>query len=291
MNETTAITAADTTIRKTVFLAADKPKVWDFLTRADKLGRWFHPTDEDLAEGQPYTLRNALDGDRMCWGEVQVMHPHDYMRWSFTVGPMEGRMSTVEWQLDEAPGGTRLTLTHSGLPVGGEGYGLVLALDKGWHGFTGNLHDLAAAEDAGDYSATIVVDAKPEDAKAAILDQMDLWWSTRVERRDGGATIRFNSSHVTYDFAEGDSPLHLNWTCTDARMIIDGVDDETEWTGTRLLWRIAPLGSGSRITLIHEGLNTDLACLDVCTRGWGLFFETSLKAHLTGGTPTPETSS
>ncbi|SHJ40775.1 Uncharacterized conserved protein YndB, AHSA1/START domain [Shimia gijangensis] len=132
----------DTTIRKSVFLAADKPRVWEFLTKADMLGKWFHPAKEDLVEGQEYTLTSQKDGDRMCWGSVEAATPHDYMKWSFTVGPLAGAMTVVEWLLEEAPGGTRLTLTHSGLPDSGEGYGLVMALDKGWHGFLSNLHDM-----------------------------------------------------------------------------------------------------------------------------------------------------
>lgn len=279
----------DTTIRKSVFLAADKARVWMFLTRADKLGRWFHPADEDLSEGKPYTLRNAIDGDRMCWGDVQEMRAPDYMRWSFTVGPLDGQMTTVEWHLEDAPGGTRLSLTHAGLPETTEAFGLVLALDHGWHGFTLNLHDLARAAAAEDYCATIAVPAPPETVKQAILGEMHLWWSDRVDPRKDGARINFNRSHVDFDFAEGDTPFALNWTCRDANMIIEDVTDTAEWTGTRLLWRIAPLGSGSRVTLIHEGLNPGLECLDVCTRGWQHYFETSLRAHLSGDPAAPQT--
>ncbi|SMX33510.1 SRPBCC family protein [Actibacterium lipolyticum] len=132
----------DTVIEKTVFLAANKPDVWAFLTDAKKLGQWFHPAQADLAEGEDYLLTSQKDGDRMCWGTVEKADPHDYLRWSFTVGPMQGSMSTVEWRLEDVPGGTRLSLTHSGLPQGSEGFGLVIALDKGWHGFLLNLHNL-----------------------------------------------------------------------------------------------------------------------------------------------------
>lgn len=127
-------------ITKTVYLPADKATVWEHLTKADLLGKWFHPADGDLADGQDYVLSNAEGGDRMCWGKVQKMSPTDHMQWSFTVGPLNGAMTTVDWTLDTAPGGTRLTMVHSGLPEDGEAYGLVLALDKGWHGFLGNLH-------------------------------------------------------------------------------------------------------------------------------------------------------
>ncbi|WP_204114844.1 SRPBCC family protein [Shimia biformata] len=133
----------DTTIRKSVFLAADKARVWEFLTKRDHLNIWFHPPERDLVEGEDYLLTSQKDGDRMCWGKVIEARPHDYMKWDFTVGPLDGHMTTVEWALESAPGGTRLTLTHSGLPQDSDGYGLVLALDKGWHGFLLNLHDLS----------------------------------------------------------------------------------------------------------------------------------------------------
>jgi uncharacterized protein YndB with AHSA1/START domain len=129
------------TIRKSVYLKADPQTVWDHLTRADLLGKWFHRADRDLREGADFTLSNVADGDRMCWGRVEEMQPIHYMRWSFTVGPLNGEMTTVEWRLEPAIGGSRLSLEHSGLPQDAEGFGLVLALDKGWHGFLLNLHE------------------------------------------------------------------------------------------------------------------------------------------------------
>lgn len=132
------------TIRKSVFLPADPDTVWAHLTRAELLGKWFHPARADLAEGQDFTLVSLNDCERMCWGRVEQASPTDYMRWSFTVGPLQGKMTTVDWRLAPSPGGTHLTLEHSGLPEDGEGYGLVLALDKGWHGFLGNLHEIDA---------------------------------------------------------------------------------------------------------------------------------------------------
>ncbi len=142
LDSTMAELSQDTTIRKSVFLAAPKTRVWAFLTKIDLLNEWFHPAENDLAVGEDYTLRSQKDGDRMCWGKVVEARPHDYMKWDFTVGPMNGDMTTVEWELTEAPGGTRLTLVHSGLPADVDGFGLVMALDKGWHGFLSNLHDM-----------------------------------------------------------------------------------------------------------------------------------------------------
>ncbi len=130
------------TINKSVYLTASQADVWDHLTKADLLGKWFHPAKEDLALGQEFTFVSANDGKRMCFGSVEEETPKSYLKWAFSVGPLNGVMTTVEWHLEETAGGTRLGLTHSGLPSDAAGYGLLKALDKGWHGFLGNLHNL-----------------------------------------------------------------------------------------------------------------------------------------------------
>lgn len=128
-----------TRIEKSVHLATDAETVWHHLIQPDLLGKWFHPSLEPLREGEEFTLVSQKDGDRMCFGRVLEMRPHSYMKWDFSVGPLNGMMTTVEWHITPSPGGVRLTLDHTGLPDDKEAYGLVLALDKGWHGFILNL--------------------------------------------------------------------------------------------------------------------------------------------------------
>lgn len=273
-------------IEKTIHLAAPKTHVWNFLTKADLIAQWFNTPDQDLVEGEDFKLAERDSGEVLCWGRVLEMAPTDFMAWDFTVGPAAGQMSRVEWHLSETHKGTSLTLRHSGLPQTQEGFDLILALDKGWHGFLSTLYEASAPQD---YAATISTPATVAAAKHAILSEMHLWWSDRVQLQNNGFTIRFNNSHVTYEFEEACRENQMVWRCTDAHMIIEDVPDTTEWRGTRLLWEIIPTDSGSDISLIHEGLNEGLECLDVCTRGWELYFESSLKAHLSGGTPTPQT--
>lgn len=133
---------SETRIQKSIHIAADPDTVWNHLTQAELLGKWFHPATENLSHGEDYTLTNGEEGKRMCWGTVEEMTPKSYMRWSLTVEPMRGRMSAVEWHLSPAPGGARLTLEHHGLPQDAEGFCLVMALDKGWHGLLGNLQQV-----------------------------------------------------------------------------------------------------------------------------------------------------
>ena len=123
------------TIRKSIHLPCDAQTAWRYLTEPDLLGAWFHPAKAPLAVGEDYTLVSQKDGARMCFGRVLEMRAPTYMKWDFSVGPLNGAMTTVEWTLTPTAGGVRLDLDHSGLPAEADAYGLVLALDKGWHGF------------------------------------------------------------------------------------------------------------------------------------------------------------
>ena len=142
MTDTATLTKPTTLIEKSVFIASDAETVWDYLTDPDLLGQWFHPATEPLTEGRDFTLVSKNDGERMCFGKVLSMRKPEYMKWDFSVGPLNGHMTCVEWNIVPAPGGVRLGLVHSGLPDNADAFGLVLALDKGWHGFLLNIRNL-----------------------------------------------------------------------------------------------------------------------------------------------------
>ena len=122
----------DTILRKSIYLRATKAQVWVYLTEPEKLAIWFHKPKTPLAEGEEYSMFGTESGNCLMWGKVKEMRPHDYLEYTFTIAPMGDATSTVKWLLDEVPGGTRLSLEHSGLPEGEEAFGLMLALDKGW---------------------------------------------------------------------------------------------------------------------------------------------------------------
>jgi len=125
-----------TTINKSIFLAASKELVWDYLTDKNKLGEWFHPAAKNLEQGKPYALlKDAADSNsKMCWGEVIRANKPSFLSYSFTIKPMNGVMTTVSWTLEEAAGGTRVTLVHEGIgeAAGAAALGLLMALEEGW---------------------------------------------------------------------------------------------------------------------------------------------------------------
>lgn len=125
-----------TTITKSIFLKARRETVWEYLTDKDKLGEWFHPAASNLVEGEPYALLgDASDSDsKLCWGDVLNAKRPSALSYTFTIKPMGGAMTTVSWALEEAAGGTRVTLTHEGIgeAAGEAALGLLMALEEGW---------------------------------------------------------------------------------------------------------------------------------------------------------------
>lgn len=121
-----------TTLNKTIYLAAPRAKVWDYLTQPEKLAKWFHAPKEPLQEGQKLEMFGTESGDLLIWGTVTKAQKPELLEYTFTVKPMGDAVSTVRWTLTDVPGGTQLALAHEGLPQGAEAFGLTLALDKGW---------------------------------------------------------------------------------------------------------------------------------------------------------------
>ena len=138
-------TTSARTLRKSIYLKATPEQVWAYLTEPDKLAIWFHKPETALVPG-PYELFGTESGDRLIWGEVLLAEPYSRLDYSFTIAPMGEATSTVRWRLEDVADGTRLSMTHEGLPEGAAAFDLILALDKGWDDHMArmrqSLHDL-----------------------------------------------------------------------------------------------------------------------------------------------------
>ncbi len=132
-----------TEIIKTVFLPVSAKVAWGYLTKADKLAKWFHAPKQDLEDGHDYALFGSESGEKLCWGKVLNMQPYKSFVYSFAVKPCPDMQSEVHWSLDEIEGGTRITMRHTGLDsASSESFGLSMALDKGWDGHFAKLRDI-----------------------------------------------------------------------------------------------------------------------------------------------------
>ena len=121
---------------KTIFINASPERVWTYLVEPDKLARWFHEADRELEAGQDYALlrENEEKPDRnLCWGKVLVSEPPRRLVYTFTHTFLQGTETEVEWLLEAAFGGTRLTLHHSGFEAfEGDVMDMLTSHDKGW---------------------------------------------------------------------------------------------------------------------------------------------------------------
>jgi hypothetical protein len=61
------------------------------------------------------------------------------------------------------------------------------------------------------------------------------------------------------------------------------IDDQREWTGTQIVFEIAPTDDGSEIRFNHVGLVPSYECHDVCVDAWTFFLQDSLRALVTTG--------
>lgn len=136
----------NTTISKSIFIDGPRETVWSFLTDKDKLGLWYHPAEADLLDGQEYKLlTKAEDGSMkpLVWGKVLMMHAPASLKTTFCIAPFGGGETILTWTLDEAAGGTRVSLEHEGIAeiAGPAAMNLLTALDAGWDEHFGRLRE------------------------------------------------------------------------------------------------------------------------------------------------------
>lgn len=122
------------------WLPAPPERVWRYFTEADLWPRW-QGTGATLEARPGGTLEVALgggDGTGARGAFLELDPPRRLVfTWGWVGGPLEDippGSTTVEVVLEAADGGTRLRLTHRGLPAGLEGMH-----DEGWRRYLERL--------------------------------------------------------------------------------------------------------------------------------------------------------
>lgn len=113
-------------------------KVWAALTVPQRISDWFATTTvERVAVGETMHL-DFKDENYRSLARIVAMEPMKTFAWEWT--ELDGsKVSLVRWDLEPDGDGTRVTLTHSGLPPGE-----AKDVGPGWHAH------LMAIEDAAD---------------------------------------------------------------------------------------------------------------------------------------------
>ena len=144
------------------------------------------------------------------------------------------------------------------------------------------------------YAKTITVAATPDQAYQALTAGFDQWWTTPDRPiLNVGDRAKFGFppgiTYWTFEATRLTPGERVELECIDALHIHDGQpkEIETEWLGTKAIWRIESHGDKTDIHFEHVGLKPSLICFGICQAGWDLFFVDSLKAYLDTGVGHP----
>jgi hypothetical protein len=143
------------------------------------------------------------------------------------------------------------------------------------------------------YRTVLAVGATPDAAYAAINDVRG-WWSEDLE----GSTDRVGAE---FDFRGNHEGVNVHRALIRVTDLVPGervawhvvenhfsfTDDQSEWTDTRIVFEIAPSGSGAEIRFSHLGLEPDDECFEVCRGAWGQFLHDSLRSLIETGAGQP----
>lgn len=135
------------TIERQVLLNAPREKVWDAITRAELVSRWFGSDTEipSLNVGQEIAFGWASE-NYTCRAIIERVEPMSVFAYKWEHGDVnldrpiaEETLTLVTFTLEDVDGGTRLTLVETGFDSLPEGVG---SYDENSSGWTYELNEL-----------------------------------------------------------------------------------------------------------------------------------------------------
>lgn len=140
-----------------------------------------------------------------------------------------------------------------------------------------------------DYTTSVRVDACALRAYEAILDVRG-WWSLEVDgetdRVGGEFDYHYQDVHrCRMRVTELVLGQRVAWLVLENHF--DFTQDQSEWTGTRVLFEISERDGGAEVHFRHEGLVPQHECYDVCSNAWHGYLHGSLKHLVETGTGRP----
>ena len=76
------------------------------------------------------------------------------------------------------------------------------------------------------------------------------------------------------------------WSVTDSKLAWLERNPH-EWTHTRLVFELTPVGDGTAVRFTHEGHHPEMECFARVSEAWNLLIKEWLHAFITDGTPRP----
>ncbi|HET6542750.1 MAG TPA: SRPBCC domain-containing protein [Chryseolinea sp.] len=140
-----------------------------------------------------------------------------------------------------------------------------------------------------DYTASIAVNATPQEVFKKI-NSVTKWWTEDLkgssQQLNDEFTVRFGDVHVSKQkLVEVIPDKKVVWLVTGSKL--NFIEDESEWTGTKISFELSNDDDKTQIHFTHIGLVPEVECYRDCTRGWDHYIKKSLFKFLTEGKGSP----
>lgn len=141
-----------------------------------------------------------------------------------------------------------------------------------------------------DYQNTFLVKTNANSAFKALTMHIDKWWTEDFtglsDQLNDEFTVRFGTTFKTMKIQELIPNEKVAWVCINTLIDIPELQNNTEWKDTKIVWELQNDSETTKITLTHFGLTPEVACYEICEKGWESFLE-SLTNFLETGKGTP----
>ena len=140
-----------------------------------------------------------------------------------------------------------------------------------------------------DYTASITVDATLQEVFKKI-NSVSNWWTEDLkgnsQKHNDEFTVRFGDVHMSKQkLIEVIPDKKVVWLVTDSKL--NFIEDESEWTGTKISFELANNDGKTQLHFTHIGLVPKAECYKDCARGWDHYIKGSLFKLLTTGKGSP----
>jgi hypothetical protein len=142
------------------------------------------------------------------------------------------------------------------------------------------------------YTTTILVDQTPKEVFKAV-NNVRGWWIDEIDGQseklnDEFSVLFYDGVHYSKQkLVEFVPDKKVVWLVTESKL--NFIEDENEWTGTKISFEISAIGNKTQLQFTHYGLRPDIECYKDCSNAWGGYIKNSLFDLITKGQgePTP----
>lgn len=138
------------------------------------------------------------------------------------------------------------------------------------------------------FTTMLLVEQTPKEVFNAITNVRG-WWSGLYSEEFEGSSDKLNDE---FTFLAGDGAHYTKqklielipdkkivWLVTDSKLTF--VENETEWTGTKISFDISKEDNKTKIVFTHMGLVPEFECYNSCAPAWTQYIQERLLLSLT----------